>query len=240
MSVHVSSWVWKYSKAESTQLLVLLALADQANDDGECWPSVKTIAARCRLKGRAVQENIRLAEQSGELVIRYQEGPHGTNIYQFPSFSPDAPSRTLHLAHPAPGRVLEVQNGAPESVREPSIETKTKSVAVTSLASPADSVTDILDKLTEEFGLSRKQGREAEMYPEGYILEKAAIVRSKPRENMAASFMSALSDDWKAPVSTVKPKLAKYWKAEPVEGLCAEEKAKKELAALRSSLSTSS
>ena len=35
----------------------------------------------------------------------------------------------------------------------------------------------------------------------GYVLEKAEIVRSKPRENAAGAFVVALRDDWKKPAS---------------------------------------
>ena len=87
MSVHVSSWVWKHSKATGVELLVLLSLADMAHDDGQCWPSVRQIAARCRLSERSVQDNLRAARQSCELAVLDQQGPHGTNLFQFTHFA---------------------------------------------------------------------------------------------------------------------------------------------------------
>ena len=52
-----------------------------------------------------------------------------------------------------------------------------------------------------------------EACPVGYIFEKARIVRSKPRKNLAGAFMKALSDDWRVPRSSgpakrEKPRLA--------------------------------
>ncbi len=44
MSVHLSSQVWKLKTPDAATKLVLLKLADNANDDGECWPSLTTIA----------------------------------------------------------------------------------------------------------------------------------------------------------------------------------------------------
>lgn len=46
-----------------TDISVLIALADQANDDGVCWPSVGSISRRTRLNRRTVQIALRrLAE----------------------------------------------------------------------------------------------------------------------------------------------------------------------------------
>jgi hypothetical protein len=43
MSVHVSSWAWKQSIGDDGAKLVLLKLADSANDDGVSWPSRETL-----------------------------------------------------------------------------------------------------------------------------------------------------------------------------------------------------
>jgi hypothetical protein len=49
MSVGMLSRVWKHSKARFGDRLVLLAIADFANDAGEAWPSVETLAKKSRL-----------------------------------------------------------------------------------------------------------------------------------------------------------------------------------------------
>jgi hypothetical protein len=66
--------VWSYSKAAGTDLLVLLALADMANDDGECWPSMTTIAKRSRLAERNARLRIRALEEIGEVLVIYGGG----------------------------------------------------------------------------------------------------------------------------------------------------------------------
>ena len=43
MSVHVSSWAWKQPLEDDGAKLVLLKLADSANDDGVSWPSRGTL-----------------------------------------------------------------------------------------------------------------------------------------------------------------------------------------------------
>lgn len=69
MSVHVVAPVWRYSEAKGTALLVLLALADNANDDGFAWPSLDTIAAKCRISKRQTIRVIDALAQSGELAV---------------------------------------------------------------------------------------------------------------------------------------------------------------------------
>ena len=49
--------------------MVLLKLADQANDDGLCWPSYQTIAESCELSRRSVIRHIQQLETDGYLTI---------------------------------------------------------------------------------------------------------------------------------------------------------------------------
>ena len=46
MSVRLMTEVWAVSLPDSEKL-VLLALADCANDEGLCWPSMATLARKC-------------------------------------------------------------------------------------------------------------------------------------------------------------------------------------------------
>ncbi len=69
MSVLISGAVWKYSKATATDLLVLLALADQADDQGECWPSMGYIGKKCRIDTRTARRHIRQLEELGEVIV---------------------------------------------------------------------------------------------------------------------------------------------------------------------------
>lgn len=71
------SGVWDNSQASGTPLLVLLALADMADDDGECWPAIKTIRQKCRLKDdrhvkRVIHEE--LERRLGEVVVLVSGG----------------------------------------------------------------------------------------------------------------------------------------------------------------------
>ena len=63
-------------------MLVLLALADIADDEGRCYPGIKSLAAKTRLSPRAVQYNIAALVASGDLRIDAPRGSqYGTNLY---------------------------------------------------------------------------------------------------------------------------------------------------------------
>ena len=52
MSIKVATQVWKGSRHKSGDLLVLLALADHADDQGKAWPGIPLLARKARLSER--------------------------------------------------------------------------------------------------------------------------------------------------------------------------------------------
>lgn len=75
MSIHVMSWVWKNAPLDGTDLLVLLCIADHADEHGEnAWPSVQTIARYARRKPRRVQQIVRDLESAGLIAVELQKG----------------------------------------------------------------------------------------------------------------------------------------------------------------------
>lgn len=63
--------------------LVLIKLADNANDVGECWPSYQHIADQCEIDRSTVRRHIKALEEAGFLRIEHREGPKGnsSNLY---------------------------------------------------------------------------------------------------------------------------------------------------------------
>jgi hypothetical protein len=80
---------------------------------------------------------------------------------------------------------------------------------------------DVAEKCIEKYELSDRQGAQVEDYVRnnglGYVLEKAGLTDTEPRENAGRYFMAALRDDFKAPKWTVKPKSAKQQRARQSE-----------------------
>ena len=48
------NWAWD-QQLSPTPKLILMALADAANDYGVCWPSVSTVARKCCVSVRTVR-----------------------------------------------------------------------------------------------------------------------------------------------------------------------------------------
>ena len=66
MSVRVSSWVWGLETlTDNAPLLVLLALADAANDEGYCWHNQKTLCKKSRQSTSTARRALRKLEAMG-------------------------------------------------------------------------------------------------------------------------------------------------------------------------------
>ncbi|WP_235568983.1 helix-turn-helix domain-containing protein [Pseudomonas aeruginosa] len=88
------------------QKAVLISLADQANDQGVCWPAVDSIAMRCCLSKRAVQQAIKWLRGAGIVSVEERQGR--STMY---SVTPAAyaPPQEMHpppqMLHPHPRRI---------------------------------------------------------------------------------------------------------------------------------------
>jgi biotin operon repressor len=74
MSIHIMAAVWETPIESHSAKLVLLALADNANDSGFCWPSTSTIARKCGLSRRSVSAKIAELQSAGLLRIAPKKG----------------------------------------------------------------------------------------------------------------------------------------------------------------------
>lgn len=80
MSITAINAVWDHSEAEANARLVVLALADNADEGGVCYPSHDLIARKSRISVRAVIDNIARLEQLGEVIVRREKGE--SNVYR--------------------------------------------------------------------------------------------------------------------------------------------------------------
>lgn len=109
------SAVWKSANVSGSHLLVLLALADFATDEGLAWPAIKTLAEKARISERQTQEVLRSLEEQGYLSIGMNEGPHRTNVYRVQIEGADSAPRSQQQG--APGCTGGVQSTAPLRVK---------------------------------------------------------------------------------------------------------------------------
>lgn len=79
MSIALISATWELA-IPSTEKMVLMCLADYANDDGEnCWPAISTIARKCSKGERTIQGAIKWLAAEGYLIA--QERPGRSTAY---------------------------------------------------------------------------------------------------------------------------------------------------------------
>lgn len=82
MSIKIMNAVWESGPTDHTSLLVLLAMADIADEDGRLWPSVARIAEKARMSERNARRIIRLLEADGWLETTVNRGRNNTSSYR--------------------------------------------------------------------------------------------------------------------------------------------------------------
>jgi hypothetical protein len=109
MSTHILSACWRLSGMSSTQKLVLISLADQANDDGVCWPSISRMSERTCLSDRAIRDAVKWLTESGVLSVEHRY--NSSNVYTISpcNFQPDSEDS----APPAPSSPPAPSAGTP-------------------------------------------------------------------------------------------------------------------------------
>lgn len=84
------SLVWSIDLPDSEKI-VLLALADSANDEGQCWPSMATLARKCSKTDRTVQAAIKSLVAAGH-VTRVEVPGKGCRYAVHPQERPEMAS----------------------------------------------------------------------------------------------------------------------------------------------------
>lgn len=75
MSVQCMSWVLNEPTTTGTDRLVLLSIANHANETGYAYPSVRTMAREANASERAVQRSLASLQESGLLEVRRNGAP---------------------------------------------------------------------------------------------------------------------------------------------------------------------
>ena len=86
MSLRVMSWAFEESPTRGAERLVLLALAEYANDEGYCWPSMASTARKGGVTRRSVIRVIKRLEEKGCLQVKrrwdHERLMPDTNLYR--------------------------------------------------------------------------------------------------------------------------------------------------------------
>lgn len=81
MSIKVMSWVWENGPQDPVERLVLLALADFADDHGSCYPSMIGIGAKACVTERGARGIVRRLEAAGWIETSIGGGRGGKSRY---------------------------------------------------------------------------------------------------------------------------------------------------------------
>ncbi len=122
MSLRALTWAWEQELTNPSEKLVLLAIADHANDDGMCWPSMSHVAERCLLSTRQIQRITEHLVDYGLVSRERRKRPDGTlgtytytlNIHRTPMSGPTGHPRPV--VHRTP---VSAQNRHNRTVIEP-------------------------------------------------------------------------------------------------------------------------
>lgn len=176
MSTVIMSACWPLGGMSASQKAVLISLADNANDEGVCWPSIARIAERTCLSERAVQGAIKALTAAGYLVVQPRQGhstmfrvtPAGNAPQQMPhprrkcTPADAAPPQEMHPtpadAAPPPPQMLHPTpaDAAPRTVIEPSVE---PSENHQSFAATSGEVSPPAVQVSESTGATEKPAR---------------------------------------------------------------------------------
>jgi hypothetical protein len=81
MSVKVMAKIWEAGPASLGDRFVLLAIADHANDEGQAFPGVGSLARKTCMTERGVQKILRRLEADGWLLTDKRQGRYNCNLY---------------------------------------------------------------------------------------------------------------------------------------------------------------
>lgn len=196
MSIKVMNWVWDYSPAKGTELLMLLAIADNAADDGaNAFPSVSTLARKTRLDERTVQRIVRKLAHQEQLLVEERGGREAnryTVLMREELSTPPANRRprqraaggtraapgVTQLRHPTPGTATPPE--PPGTVLEPS-------------SSPGDAESL---RLVESEVEAAESAKDIDAVLNG--LGPAWQLTPKQRQRLAPKVVEALAAGWSA------------------------------------------
>lgn len=82
MSISHLAYILDHADADGTHLMVLLALAEYANGEGECYPSIASLARRARRSDRRVQQVLAELIAWGWVEIIHHGGRGLANDYR--------------------------------------------------------------------------------------------------------------------------------------------------------------
>jgi hypothetical protein len=118
------TWAWDQAPVDNpSDLLVLLALADEANElGGDCFPSLRRVAKRARLSVGAVHKAIARLEADGLIEVQRPATPAPGKVNRYQILTDGGRNRSPQgeqLDHTQGDPTVHQVNGSPENCSRP-------------------------------------------------------------------------------------------------------------------------
>ena len=81
MSAKVCGLIWEVGPSDRMQRFVLLAIGDNASDDGFAYPGIALLAKKCLFTARYIMEAIQRLEAEGWVIVERRAHDHKGNEY---------------------------------------------------------------------------------------------------------------------------------------------------------------
>ena len=173
------SYAWDTSHSGALKLM-LLAIADRCNDEGECFPGVTRLAEKCGIKKRSAQKILKRLEGLGELVANVQGGTKtksgNTNTYYMKNYrtsqgieTPDLGTRleqcitsslSEEVSNTPPPEKEGVSNKTPDGVSKSTPNTTTDSSVIEKDSAPVPDA--VVPDTIPEVSISADEPKEPE------------------------------------------------------------------------------
>jgi hypothetical protein len=227
MSVKLIARVWAHSQRKDGELLVMLALADFANDAGESWPSIPVLAAKARLTDRQARRVLIKLEQAGEIRCVKSNGGRNRRNHYFICLSENPDNITLTKLQ---GKNNTVTSDRKTLTSTPGALIRHRSVNKKDATEPTDSLsTKSKRKLTRSDPVAPQAfERFYQAFPKHVGRHDAlkAWLKLKPDDGLIAVIMAAV-ERYAAEVRDTTPKFilhpatwlnGRRWEDEPANG----------------------
>ncbi|MDE4918175.1 helix-turn-helix protein [Cupriavidus metallidurans] len=211
MSTIIMSKCWDL-EMPPTQKSVLISLADNANDQGVCWPSIPTISRRTCFSERAVQNAIKWLERYHLLKADRSNGRHTSYTltpgeYLMETPAADAPAQQMHgrrkfagaadAPTPAgnagvpPQQVRQPPQQVPSNRKEPSTEPSGNRQRASAKSGKTAKTPALFERLWLAY--PRKQGKADAEKAFGKLAADEALLE----QMLAAIAVQAASAEWR-------------------------------------------
>lgn len=203
MSTIIMSQCWPLEGMSIAQKAVLISLADNANDQGVCWPSIATIARRVCASDRAVQNAIKWLESAKVLKANRANGRHTSYTVTPEAYSPpkdihpagNAPQKDIH--HTPAGNAGDPRTGCggppkdmPTNRKEPSVNHQGTVIG------DGDAAADVSGQSDESVGVDGKPLTVRDLVAEGIPRQVAkdwmAVRKGKKQTSLTPTAWSAV------------------------------------------------